>query len=61
MSVTQLLEKIRELRPGQRKELAILLDDLIKRDERNQPKRSLTELEGLFAGAWDGVDAQDPY
>ena len=59
MSVTHSWRRSVNLIHASAGELAILLDDLIKRDERNLPKRSIIELRGLFKDAWDGVDAQD--
>ncbi len=61
MTVAEVLEQARALKPSERKELVKLLIDTLDEPVVPAPdraKHSILELAGLGAEVWKGVDAQ---
>lgn len=55
MSVSEVLLQAKALSLEERKELLMLLHDLVTRDDQ-KPKRSLFELAGLGKEVWQDID-----
>lgn len=56
MTLATILEQARTLTPHDRRELLKRLIDIL--DDEPRPMRRLTELRGLGAELWQGIDAQ---
>ena len=56
LSMYDVLQQAKALKPSQRKELLRLLTRIVEVDEGIRPPPSLRDLAGLGKGAWEGVD-----
>jgi hypothetical protein len=60
MTIVEVLEQAKALKPSERKELVKLLIDTLDIPETIAPRqRRLSELRGLGKEIWAGIDAQE--
>jgi hypothetical protein len=58
MTITDILEQVKTLSQAERKELTKLIIDMMD-DSITPTRRRLSELRGLGAEIWQGIDAQE--